>query len=119
VYKSTQLPLYLYINILAMAGFSFILKGVPCRIDASPAFETRNGYGATPKRVPLTLECTWRECSRGNGDLDNPILLWPTMSVLGGCRTPRSSTIRVGNMKYHHARRWEEGVMVTVYMKHG
>jgi hypothetical protein len=41
------------------------------------------------------------------------------MSVLGGCRTPRSSTIRVGNMKYYHARRWEEGVMVTVYMKHG
>jgi hypothetical protein len=56
VYENTQLLPYLYINILAMVGFSFILKGVPCRIEAFLVFDAHKGYIPTLKRMPLTLE---------------------------------------------------------------
>ena len=43
-----------------MVGFSFILKGIPCLIEAFPAFDAHNGYVATLKRMPLPPEFKWR-----------------------------------------------------------
>ena len=101
-----------------MVGFSFILKGIPCLTEAFSAFDAHNGYVATPKRRPLTLEFKWR-ClfawkSEGSGQstfaLAIDVHTW---------RVPHTAVIhnpRVGSRKYHHARTYGEEVMVIVYI---
>ena len=63
-----------------------------CRIEAAPAFDARDGHGATPKRVLLTLGCQGEGCRR----IKTRRPSWPTIALAAHWALCLSSAARGG-----------------------